>query len=153
MHLLRIHMTVPVHEVNDQGSSLTQDEQRRTTSSPTRGYAEGSFSPRRSLVHDCSSNADKVAPPSHSVQNEGVTSQQDGQRRKHTKDQRRSTRPRDGEPEEVRAMVPGYIEAEEDPIQMEIQGDKRQCQSAEIIALEKQSRVDGSNNHTDTYKE
>ena len=55
MHLLRIHMTVPVHEVNDQGSSLTQDEQRRKTSSPTRGYAEGSFSPRRSSVNDCSS--------------------------------------------------------------------------------------------------
>ena len=31
MHLLRIHMTVPVHEVNDHGSSLTQDEQRRKT--------------------------------------------------------------------------------------------------------------------------
>ena len=81
MHLLRIHMTVPVHEVNDQGSSLTQDEQRRNTSSPTRGYAEGSFSPRRSSVNDCSRNADKVASPSHSVQNEGVTSQQDEQRR------------------------------------------------------------------------
>ena len=41
-------------------------------------------------------------------------------------------------------MVPGYIEAEDDPLQMEIQGDKRQSQSAEITALEKQSRVDGS---------
>ena len=48
---------------------------------PTRGYAEGSFSPRRSSVNDCSRNADKVASPSHSVQNEGVTSQQDEQRR------------------------------------------------------------------------
>ena len=75
-------MTVPVHEVNDQGSSLTQDEQRRKTSSPTRGYAEGSFSPRRSSVNDCSRNADKVASPSHAVQNEGVTSQQDEQRRR-----------------------------------------------------------------------
>ena len=41
-------------------------------------------------------------------------------------------------------MVPGYIEAEDDPLQMVIQGDKRQSQSAEITALEKQSRVDGS---------
>ena len=48
-------------------------------------------------------------------------------------------------------MVPGYIEAEEDPIQMEIQGDKRQSQSAEITALEKQPRVDGSKKHTDTF--
>ena len=47
MHLLRIHMTVPVHEVNDQGSSLTQDEQRRKTSSPTRGYAECSIKEER----------------------------------------------------------------------------------------------------------
>ena len=48
-------------------------------------------------------------------------------------------------------MVPGYIEAEEDPIQMEIQGDKRQSQSVEIIALEEQPRVDGSKKHTDTF--
>ena len=41
-------------------------------------------------------------------------------------------------------MVPGYIEAEDDPLQMEIQGDKRQSQSVEITALERQSRVDGS---------
>ena len=38
-------------------------------------------------------------------------------------------------------MVPGYIEAEDDPLQMEIQGDKRQSQSAEITALEKQSNM------------
>ena len=48
-------------------------------------------------------------------------------------------------------MVPGYIEAEEDPIQMEIQGDKRQSQSVEIIALEKQPRVDGSKKQTDAF--
>ena len=35
-------------------------------------------------------------------------------------------RPRYGDEDEVRAMVPGYIEAEDDPLQMEIQGDKRQ---------------------------
>ena len=53
-------------------------------------------------------------------------------------------------------MVPGYIEAEEDPIQMEIQGDKRQSQSVEIIALEEQPRVDGSKNipiHSTGYRQ
>ena len=53
-------------------------------------------------------------------------------------------RPRYGDEDEVRPMVPGYIEAEDDPLQVAIQGDKRQSQSAEITALEKQSRVDGS---------
>ena len=46
-------------------------------------------------------------------------------------------RPRYGDEDEVRAMVPGYIEAEDDPLQMEIQGDERQSQSAEINAFKK----------------
>ena len=34
--------------MQNEGVTSQQDEQRRNTSSPTRGYAEGSFSPRRS---------------------------------------------------------------------------------------------------------
>ena len=49
----------------------------------------------------------------------------------------------DDELEDVKAMVPGYVEQEEDPIQREIQDMKGKRQSEGITRLHKQSQGQG----------
>ena len=49
----------------------------------------------------------------------------------------------DDELEDVKAMVPGYVEQEEDPTQREIQDMKDKRQSEGITTLHKQSHGQG----------
>ena len=49
----------------------------------------------------------------------------------------------DDELEDVKAMVPGYVEQEEDPIQREIQDMKDKRQGEGITRLHKQSQGQG----------
>ena len=49
----------------------------------------------------------------------------------------------DDELEDVKAMVPGYVEQEEDPVQTEIKDMKDNRQSEGITRLQKQSQGQG----------